>query len=160
VLEGVVTNVAAFGAFVDVGVHQDGLVHVSAMSKTFVKDPRDIVKPGDIVRVKVMEIDIPRARISLTLRLEDEADQGRGESRRDGTGRRQNGTGRREGPGGGGGRRDAGGSGRREGGGSGGGGGGGGGKRPPRPRQGDSGGGGALADALRRAGLDKGLPGS
>jgi len=71
-LEGVVTNVAAFGAFVDVGVHQDGLVHVSAMSRTFVKDPRDVVKPGDIVRVKVLDVDIPRKRISLTLRLEDE----------------------------------------------------------------------------------------
>ncbi|NEC47036.1 RNA-binding transcriptional accessory protein, partial [Actinospica acidiphila] len=73
ILEGVVTNVAAFGAFVDVGVHQDGLVHVSAMSKTFVKDPRDVVKPGDIVKVKVLDVDIPRKRISLTLRLDDEA---------------------------------------------------------------------------------------
>ncbi|MFJ6658065.1 Tex family protein [Streptomyces sp. NPDC091377] len=73
VLEGVVTNVAAFGAFVDVGVHQDGLVHVSAMSKTFVKDPRDVVKPGDIVKVKVLDVDISRKRISLTLRLDDEA---------------------------------------------------------------------------------------
>ncbi|MFD9608883.1 Tex family protein [Streptomyces sp. NPDC059083] len=73
VLEGVVTNVAAFGAFVDVGVHQDGLVHVSAMSKTFVKDPRDVVKPGDVVKVKVVDVDIPRKRISLTLRLDDEA---------------------------------------------------------------------------------------
>ncbi|MFI0741121.1 Tex family protein [Streptomyces sp. NPDC021100] len=73
ILEGVVTNVAAFGAFVDVGVHQDGLVHVSAMSRNFVKDPRDVVKPGDIVRVKVLEVDIPRKRISLTLRLDDEA---------------------------------------------------------------------------------------
>ncbi|WP_119392808.1 Tex family protein [Taklimakanibacter lacteus] len=72
VLEGVVTNVAAFGAFVDVGVHQDGLVHVSAMSKSFVKDPRQVVKPGDIVRVKVLEVDKPRKRISLTLRLDDE----------------------------------------------------------------------------------------
>ncbi|WP_116216043.1 helix-hairpin-helix domain-containing protein [Streptomyces olivoreticuli] len=72
-LEGVVTNVAAFGAFVDIGVHQDGLVHVSAMSKNFVKDPRDVVKPGDIVRVKVMEVDIPRKRVSLTLRLDDAA---------------------------------------------------------------------------------------
>jgi uncharacterized protein len=71
VLEGVVTNVAAFGAFVDIGVHQDGLVHVSAMSSTFVKDPRDVVKPGDIVRVKVLDIDIPRNRVSLTLRLDD-----------------------------------------------------------------------------------------
>lgn len=73
VLEGVVTNVAAFGAFVDIGVHQDGLVHVSAMSKTFVKDPRDVAKPGDIVKVKVLDVDIPRKRIALTLRLDDEA---------------------------------------------------------------------------------------
>ncbi len=72
VLEGVVTNVAAFGAFVDVGVHQDGLVHVSAMAKTFVKDPRNVVKPGDIVRVKVLDVDKPRKRIALTLRLDDE----------------------------------------------------------------------------------------
>ncbi|WP_188191867.1 Tex family protein [Nonomuraea sp. SYSU D8015] len=72
ILEGVVTNVAAFGAFVDVGVHQDGLVHVSAMSRTYVKDPRDVVKPGDIVRVKVLDVDIPRKRISLTLRLDDD----------------------------------------------------------------------------------------
>jgi uncharacterized protein len=71
ILEGVVTNVAAFGAFVDVGVHQDGLVHISAMSKQFVKDPRDVVKPGDVVQVKVREVDVPRKRISLTLRLED-----------------------------------------------------------------------------------------
>ncbi|MBA2893569.1 uncharacterized protein HNR30_004930 [Nonomuraea soli] len=75
ILEGVVTNVAAFGAFVDVGVHQDGLVHVSAMSRTFVKDPRDVAKPGDIVRVKVLDVDIPRKRISLTMRLEDETEQ-------------------------------------------------------------------------------------
>ena len=73
VLEGVVTNVAAFGAFVDVGVHQDGLVHVSAMSNSFVKDPRSVVKPGDIVRVKVLEVDKPRKRISMTLRLDDQA---------------------------------------------------------------------------------------
>ncbi|MFJ9545681.1 Tex family protein [Streptomyces erythrochromogenes] len=78
ILEGVVTNVAAFGAFIDIGVHQDGLAHVSALSKNFVKDPRDVVKPGDIVRVKVMEVDIPRKRISLTLRLEDEAGAERG----------------------------------------------------------------------------------
>ncbi|MFG1945289.1 Tex-like N-terminal domain-containing protein [Nonomuraea sp. NPDC048826] len=87
ILEGVVTNVAAFGAFVDVGVHQDGLVHVSAMSRTFVKDPRDVVKPGDIVRVKVLDVDIPRKRISLTLRLDDDAAQpaapgSRGDGRR------------------------------------------------------------------------------
>ncbi|HVW34190.1 MAG TPA: Tex family protein [Acidimicrobiia bacterium] len=72
VLEGVVTNVAAFGAFVDVGVHQDGLVHVSAMARRFVKDPREIVKPGDVVKVKVLEVDETRRRISLTLRLDDE----------------------------------------------------------------------------------------
>jgi uncharacterized protein len=73
VLEGVVTNVAAFGAFVDIGVHQDGLVHVSAMSRTFVSDPRTVVKSGDVVRVKVLSVDVPRHRISLTLRLDDEA---------------------------------------------------------------------------------------
>jgi uncharacterized protein len=72
ILEGAVTNVAAFGAFVDIGVHQDGLVHVSALSRTFIKDPREVVKPGDIVRVKVLEVDKPRKRISLTLRLDDE----------------------------------------------------------------------------------------
>jgi uncharacterized protein len=82
VLEGVVTNVAAFGAFVDVGVHQDGLVHVSAMSNQFVKDPREIVKPGDVVRVKVREVDIPRKRISLTLRLDDETGGGPAGNRR------------------------------------------------------------------------------
>jgi uncharacterized protein len=126
VLEGVVSNVAAFGAFVDVGVHQDGLVHVSAMSKTFVKDPRDVVKPGDIVRVKVLSVDIPRSRISLTLRLEDEAEAGgserRQQPRRDGqnSGNRQNG------------RQSGGRQGNR--------------RREEAP-------GGALADALRRAGL-------
>ncbi|WP_404870842.1 Tex family protein [Kitasatospora griseola] len=72
VLEGVVTNVAAFGAFVDIGVHQDGLVHVSALSKNFVKDPREVVKPGDIVRAKVTAVDVQRKRIGLTLRLDDE----------------------------------------------------------------------------------------
>jgi uncharacterized protein len=70
-LEGTVTNVAAFGAFVDIGVHQDGLVHISAMSKNFIKDPREVVKPGDIVRVKVLEVDKPRKRIALSLRLDD-----------------------------------------------------------------------------------------
>ncbi|NKY26424.1 Tex family protein [Nocardia gamkensis] len=72
VLEGVVTNVAAFGAFVDVGVHQDGLVHVSAMSHNFVKDPREVVKSGDVVKVKVLEVDVARQRIGLSLRLDDE----------------------------------------------------------------------------------------
>src|SRR6185503_18305707 len=81
VLEGVVTNVAAFGAFVDIGVHQDGLVHVSAMSKTFVKDPRDVVKPGDVVRVKVLDVDVARKRIGLTLRLDDTPDSARREQR-------------------------------------------------------------------------------
>ena len=78
ILEGVVTNVATFGAFVDVGVHHDGLVHISAMSTTFVKDPRQVVKPGDIVRVKVLDISIPRNRISLTLRLDDGLDDRQG----------------------------------------------------------------------------------
>jgi uncharacterized protein len=72
ILEGTVTNVAAFGAFVDIGVHQDGLVHVSAMSRNFVKDPREVVKPGDIVKVKVLDVEVARKRISLTLRLDDE----------------------------------------------------------------------------------------
>ena len=84
ILEGRVTNVAAFGAFVDIGVHQDGLVHVSALSHTFVKDPRDAVKAGDIVKVKVMEVDIPRQRIGLSMRLDDEPGQARG---RPGTGK-------------------------------------------------------------------------
>ena len=74
VLEGVVTNVAAFGAFVDIGVHQDGLVHVSAMSSNFVADPRDVAKSGDVVRVKVLSVDIARNRISLTMRLDDPVD--------------------------------------------------------------------------------------
>jgi uncharacterized protein len=70
-LEGVVTNVANFGAFVDIGVHQDGLVHVSQLADRFVKDPRDIVKAGDIVRVRVVEVDLPRKRIALTMKLTD-----------------------------------------------------------------------------------------
>lgn len=75
VLEGVITNVAAFGAFVDIGVHQDGLVHISALSDTFVKDPRDVVKAGDIVKVKVMEVDAARKRIGLSMRLTDDANE-------------------------------------------------------------------------------------
>ncbi|VVE38218.1 RNA-binding transcriptional accessory protein [Pandoraea cepalis] len=71
-LEGVVTNVAAFGAFIDIGVHQDGLVHVSAMSTKFIKDPHEVVKAGDIVKVKVLEVDPRRQRISLTMRLNDD----------------------------------------------------------------------------------------
>ncbi|GHU14903.1 RNA-binding transcriptional accessory protein [Betaproteobacteria bacterium] len=73
ILEGVVTNVAAFGAFVDIGVHQDGLVHISCLSDKFIKDPRDVVKAGAVVKVKVLEVDMPRGRISLTLRLSDDA---------------------------------------------------------------------------------------
>ncbi|KWF97272.1 RNA-binding transcriptional accessory protein [Burkholderia diffusa] len=72
-LEGVVTNVAAFGAFVDIGVHQDGLVHVSAMSTKFIKDPHEVVKAGQVVKVKVLDVDVKRQRISLTMRLDDEA---------------------------------------------------------------------------------------
>jgi len=71
-LEGVVTNVAAFGAFVDIGVHQDGLVHVSAMASRFIKDPHEVVKAGDVVQVKVLEVDVKRQRIGLTMRLTDE----------------------------------------------------------------------------------------
>ncbi|CAA9243526.1 MAG: Transcription accessory protein (S1 RNA-binding domain), partial [uncultured Corynebacteriales bacterium] len=104
VLEGVVTNVAAFGAFVDVGVHQDGLVHVSAMSTQYVSDPRDVVKSGDVVRVKVLSVDVPRQRIGLTLRLDEEAPRGRPDrgdagdgAGRDGAGGRRGGRG---GPGG------------------------------------------------------------
>ena len=70
-LEGAVTNVTNFGAFVDIGVHQDGLVHVSALADKFVEDPHDVVKPGDIVKVKVLDVDKPRKRISLTMRLDD-----------------------------------------------------------------------------------------
>jgi uncharacterized protein len=71
VLEGVVTNVAAFGAFVDIGVHQDGLVHVSALAHRFVKDPQEVVKPGQIVKVRVIEVDLKRQRIALSMRLDD-----------------------------------------------------------------------------------------
>ncbi|MFD8020895.1 Tex family protein, partial [Streptomyces lavendulae] len=159
ILEGVVTNVAAFGAFIDIGVHQDGLAHVSALSKTFVKDPRDVVKPGDIVRVKVMDVDIPRKRISLTLRLEDEAERTAGtprprEERQErrgggrppqqrgqgqGQGQRQN-EGQGQGQGQGQGRRGQGGRPQ---------GGQGGGQRSGAPAPANS----AMADALRRAGL-------
>ena len=77
VLEGVVTNVAAFGAFVDIGVHQDGLVHVSALANTFVKDPHSVVKAGQVVKVKVLEVDLQRQRIALTMRMGDEPGKGR-----------------------------------------------------------------------------------
>ncbi|MFB7177258.1 Tex family protein [Streptomyces sp. NPDC056257] len=166
ILEGVVTNVAAFGAFIDIGVHQDGLAHVSALSKNFVKDPRDVVKPGDIVRVKVMDVDIPRKRISLTLRLEDEAGAERGAGApRQREDRRGGGSGGGRPPqqrGGGGGAREGGrGQGERGQGGQGGQG-----QRQGQGGQGQGGqgrrqgGGGApapansaMADALRRAGL-------
>jgi len=73
ILEGVVTNVAAFGAFIDIGVHQDGLVHVSALADKFVKDPHEVVKAGQVVKVKVLEVDVKRRRIGLTMKLNDVA---------------------------------------------------------------------------------------
>ncbi|MET3928169.1 uncharacterized protein ABIE51_000056 [Lysobacter sp. OAE881] len=79
ILEGVVSNVAAFGAFVDIGVHQDGLIHISALSDKYVKDPREVVKAGDIVKVRVLEVDVPRKRIALTRRLDDTAPAPRGD---------------------------------------------------------------------------------
>ena len=112
VLEGVVSNVAAFGAFVDIGVHQDGLVHISALSDHFVKDPREVVKAGDIVKVKVLEVDVPRKRIALTRRLEDSPapakkperdERGAGQGRAAGGGRDRDQRGQRN-PGNGGGR--------------------------------------------------------
>ncbi len=155
VLEGVVTNVAAFGAFVDIGVHQDGLVHVSAMSDKFVSDPREVAKPGDVVRVKVLSVDEGRKRISLTLRLTDEPgaerggrpDRGRPGADRQGGGRGQGGQaggrgGQNQGGRGQGGGRSQTGGGQRQGG-----------------RGGDRGGSrpapsGAMADALRKAGFN------
>ena len=83
VLEGVVSNVAAFGAFVDIGVHQDGLVHISALSDRYVKDPREVVKAGDIVKVKVLEVDVARKRIALTRRMDDPVGEARTDARRD-----------------------------------------------------------------------------
>ncbi len=71
VLEGVVSNVANFGAFVDIGVHQDGLVHISALTDRFISDPREVVKAGDIVKVKVMDVDVQRKRIALSMSLND-----------------------------------------------------------------------------------------
>ncbi|MDQ1062364.1 Tex family protein [Stenotrophomonas sp. SORGH_AS_0282] len=97
VLEGVVSNVAAFGAFVDIGVHQDGLIHISALSDTYVKDPRDVVKAGDIVKVKVLEVDVARKRIALTRRLDDTPAPAKAPGERDarpaGGGRRDGGSG-------------------------------------------------------------------
>jgi uncharacterized protein len=91
VLEGVVTNVANFGAFVDIGVHQDGLVHISALSNKFIDDPRKVVKAGDVVKVKVLEVDVPRKRVALTMRLDDEVGTAvRSGAGRSDTNRRQN----------------------------------------------------------------------
>jgi uncharacterized protein len=88
ILEGVISNVAAFGAFVDIGVHQDGLIHISALSDKYVKDPRDVVKAGDIVKVKVLEVDVARKRIALTRRLDDAAPAPRDAGANAGAGRR------------------------------------------------------------------------
>ena len=87
ILEGTVTNVAAFGAFVDVGVHQDGLVHVSAMSHKFVSDPHEVVRSGEVVKVKVMDVDVARNRIGLSLRLDDEPGQPNSQKQRSGQNR-------------------------------------------------------------------------
>ncbi|MFN2362135.1 MAG: Tex family protein [Marinobacter sp.] len=93
VLEGSVTNVTNFGAFVDIGVHQDGLVHISALSNTFIKDPREVVKAGDIVKVKVMDVDIPRKRIALSMRMDDQP--GEKPDNRSGAGSNREGGGRK-----------------------------------------------------------------
>ena len=126
ILEGTVTNVAAFGAFVDVGVHQDGLVHVSAMSNKFISDPHEVVRSGQVVKVKVMEVDVQRQRIGLSLRLDDEPGQ---PAQRQGGGKRggNTGNGAKGGRGARGGRGNSGG----------------------RPA------GGSMADALKKAGFGK-----
>ncbi|MEV3935886.1 Tex family protein [Glycomyces sp. NPDC049804] len=128
-LEGAVTNVAAFGAFVDIGVHQDGLVHISALASRYVEDPREIVKPGDVVKVKVLSVDLQRQRIALTMRLDDEPEAGGGQG------------GQRRGQGGQGGNNKGGkGNGRRQ----------------PQQRGGQQAAPqSAMAEALRRAGLAK-----
>ncbi|WP_369639513.1 Tex family protein [Nocardia sp. JMUB6875] len=142
ILEGVVTNVAAFGAFVDVGVHQDGLVHVSALSHNFVKDPREVVKSGDVVKVKVLEVDVQRQRIGLSLRLDDEP--GKPKPDRGDRGPRNNQAGGQRGGG-----RDNGGrqGGNRQGGQGGG--------NRGNDRRNQSAPSGSMADALRRAGFGK-----
>ncbi|MBF6214330.1 RNA-binding transcriptional accessory protein [Nocardia puris] len=144
VLEGVVTNVAAFGAFVDVGVHQDGLVHVSAMSHSFVKDPREVVKSGDVVKVKVLEVDVARQRIGLSLRLDDEPGQaGKPASQRGQGGRGEGGGGRGDGRGGrGDGKARQNGQGRQQQG-----------RTQGSPRRNAPAPSGSMADALRRAGF-------
>ncbi|WP_452296995.1 Tex family protein [Mycolicibacterium llatzerense] len=157
VLEGVVTNVAAFGAFVDVGVHQDGLVHVSAMADRFVSDPHEVVKSGQVVKVKVLEVDVERQRIGLTLRLNDDPQRPRdGKRPEQGSGPRRDGGGQPRG-------RDGGNRG-----GNGNGGGSGGGQnrgqnqdRGRNPQRGNAGGrreaapSGSMAEALRKAGFGK-----
>ncbi|MEC3954439.1 Tex family protein [Nocardia sp. CDC153] len=140
VLEGVVTNVAAFGAFVDVGVHQDGLVHVSALSHNFVKDPREVVKSGDVVKVKVLEVDVQRQRIGLSLRLDDEPGKPK-QDRGDRGPRNNQGGGQR------GGNRDNRQGGNRQGGQGGG--------NRNNDRRNQSAPSGSMADALRRAGFGK-----
>lgn len=125
ILEGTVTNVAAFGAFIDVGVHQDGLVHVSAMSHEFVSDPHDVVRSGQVVKVKVMEVDVERQRIGLSLRLDDEPGQPAPKRRN-----RSNGGGRTDGQNS---RRDS--------------------NRKGSRGRSDRGGGGSMADALKKAGF-------
>ncbi|GAB3452706.1 Tex family protein [Streptomonospora sediminis] len=143
ILEGVITNVAAFGAFVDVGVHQDGLVHVSAMAKSFVSDPRNVAKPGDIVRVKVMDVDTDRKRISLSMRLDDDPEAGERGGAKSGRGERGGGGAGKDSDGGRGARQE---SAKGQGG-----------RRNERGGGKDTGGtSGAMAEALRRAGLDKG----
>ena len=132
ILEGVVSNVAAFGAFVDIGVHQDGLIHISALSDTYVKDPRDVVKAGDIVKVKVLEVDVARKRIALTRRLDDTPSPAKAPGERDARP-----------AGAGGGRRDGGGAGPRNGGR--------GGPSGPRPGSAAPPANNALADAFARA---------
>jgi uncharacterized protein len=134
ILEGVVTNVAAFGAFIDIGVHQDGLVHVSAMSHDYISDPRAVARSGDVVRVKVLAVDTARKRISLTMRLDDEPDGTGGstrDSQRPAPGDRQPDSQSRRNPRRGSRTTDA----------------------APGGRAGDSRGGGTMADALKRAGL-------
>lgn len=123
VLEGTVTNVAAFGAFVDVGVHQDGLVHISAMSRNFVEDPREVAKPGDIVKVRVLDVDAGRKRIALTMLLDDAPAKGGKEAKSRHSGSRGGDSSRPRGGKGG------------------------------RGRRGNDAAQGAMADALRRAGL-------
>ncbi|PKZ22960.1 RNA-binding transcriptional accessory protein [Corynebacterium amycolatum] len=126
ILEGTVTNVAAFGAFVDVGVHQDGLVHVSNMARGFVSDPHEVVRSGEVVKVKVLDVDVERNRIGLSLRLDDDASDAK--PKRDG--------GRRDGRG------DGRGKGRKRGS-----------QNKKRGGANRGGGGGSMADALRRAGF-------